>query len=89
MAELTQGVRNANDGVSTLQIIDGGLNNITKMLDRLKTLATESATDTLVGRRRHSCDSLDAEFQALLTRNRPPGRQHRPWARGRTEHRSG
>ena len=32
VAAVTQGVRNANDGVSTLQIIDGGLNNIGKML---------------------------------------------------------
>ena len=37
VAELTQGVRNANDGISTLQIVDGGMNNISKMLDRLKT----------------------------------------------------
>src|ERR1700758_915338 len=43
-AELQQGVRNANDGISTLQIIDGGLNNISKILDRLKTLATQSAS---------------------------------------------
>jgi flagellin-like hook-associated protein FlgL len=43
-------VRNANDGVISLQIIDGGLNNISKMLDRLKTLATQSAADqTLEG----------------------------------------
>ena len=34
VAELTQGVRNANDGVSQLQIIDGGLNNIATILDR-------------------------------------------------------
>src|SRR5450432_3655007 len=45
-AELTQGVRNANDGISTLQIIDGGLNNISKVLDRMKTLATQSASST-------------------------------------------
>jgi len=62
VAELTQGVRNANDGVSMLQIVDGGLNNITKMLDRLKTLATESATDTFVGDRA----TLDGEYQDLL-----------------------
>lgn len=62
VAELTQGVRNANDGVSTLQIIDGGLNNISKMLDRLKTLATEAASDTFTGSRA----TLDAEFQDLL-----------------------
>lgn len=62
VAELTQGVRNANDGVSMLQIVDGGLNNITKMLDRLKTLATESVTDTFKGDRA----TLDGEYQDLL-----------------------
>jgi flagellin len=62
VAELTQGVRNANDGVSTLQIIDGGLSNITKILDRLKTLATESASQTFTGDR----NTLDAEYQDLL-----------------------
>lgn len=58
IAELTQGVRNANDGVSQLQIIDGGLNNIAKMLDRMKTLATQSASDTFTGDRA----TLDAEY---------------------------
>ena len=61
-AELVQGVRNANDGISTLQIIDGGLNNISKILDRLKTLATQSASDTFTGDR----VTLDNEFQALM-----------------------
>ena len=62
VTELTQGVRNANDGVSTLQIIDGGISNITKMLDRAKTLATESASGTFTGNR----TTLDAEYQDLL-----------------------
>jgi flagellin len=62
VSELTQGVRNANDGVSTLQIIDGGLSNITKMLDRAKTLATESASGTFTGTRA----TLDNEYQDLL-----------------------
>jgi flagellin len=62
-AELTQGVRNANDGISTLQIVDGGLSNISKMLDRLKTLATESASQTFTGDR----DTLNTEYQTLLT----------------------
>jgi flagellin len=65
VAELTQGVRNANDGLSTLQIIDGGLNNIAKILDRLKTLATESATETLVGGDTTRA-TLQAEFSTLL-----------------------
>src|ERR1019366_7351155 len=43
IAELTQGVLNANAGGSALQIIDGGISNISTMLDRLQTLATESA----------------------------------------------
>jgi flagellin len=60
-AELTQGVRNANDGISTLQIIDGGANNISKILDRMKTLATQSASTAFTGNR----TTLDNEFQAL------------------------
>ena len=62
-AELTQGVRNANDGISQLQIVDGGMNNISHILDRLKTLATQSASDTFTGSR----TTLDNEFQDLLT----------------------
>ncbi len=62
-SELTQGVRNANDGISTLQIVDGGMNNVSKMLDRLRTLATQSASDTFTGDR----SVLNSEFQSLLT----------------------
>ncbi len=61
--ELTQGVRNANDGLSVLQIIDGGLNNISKMLDRMKTLATQSASGTFTGDR----TTLNDEYSALKT----------------------
>ena len=43
-AVLTQGIRNASDGLSTLQIKDGALNNISTLLDRLATLATQSAS---------------------------------------------
>ena|SRR5437016_8758269 len=53
-AELQQGIRNANDGISTLQIVDGGLNNISKILDRLKTLATQSSSGTFSGEDRKS-----------------------------------
>jgi flagellin len=61
-AELTQGVRNANDGVAQLQIMDGGMNNIGKMLDRLKTLATQSASGTYTGDR----SVLNSEYQTLV-----------------------
>ncbi|MGD1071528.1 MAG: flagellin [Bryobacteraceae bacterium] len=62
-AELTQGVLNANNGVAQLQIADGGLNNISTILDRLRTLATESASSTFVGDR----GTLNNEYQGLLT----------------------
>jgi len=63
IAELTQGVNNANDGISQLQIIDGGLSNISTILDRMKTLATESASGTFTGDR----NTLDQEYQGLIS----------------------
>jgi len=63
IAELNQGVLNANNGVSALQIVDGGLNNISTILDRLRTLATESASATFTGDR----STLNTEYQGLLS----------------------
>lgn len=62
-AVLNQGIRNANDGLSTLQIKDGALNNISTLLDRLSTLATQAASDS------SSVDrtTLDNEFQDVLS----------------------
>lgn len=62
IAGLQQGVLNATQGVSTLQIIDGGLSNISVMLDRMQTLATESASSTFTGNRA----TLDTEYQTLI-----------------------
>ncbi len=62
VAELSQGVRNANDGVSQMQIMDGGITNISKMLDRMKTLATQSASSTFSGDRA----TVNKEFQDLV-----------------------
>ena len=63
VAVLNQGMRNAGDGLSTLQIKDGALNNISNLLDRLATLATESASSSATVSRA----SLDLEFQDVLT----------------------
>lgn len=60
---ITQGIRNANDGLSQLQIVDGGLNNISKLIDRARTLATQSATGTFSGSRA----VLNSEFRSVLT----------------------
>jgi flagellin len=62
-AQLTQGIANANDGVSTLQIVDGGLTNISNILNRLQTLATESASQTFTGNR----STINNEYQNLLS----------------------
>jgi flagellin len=63
VAELQQGVINAANGSSTLQIIDGGLGNISNLLDRLQTLATEGASGTFSG----SYTTLNNEFQSVLS----------------------
>lgn len=59
---LSQGVRNANDGLSTLQIIDGGLNTVSGLLDRAASLASQSASGTFTGDR----STLQAELGKVL-----------------------
>jgi len=59
IAEVTQGVANGNDAVAQLQIMDGGMSNISQILDRLQTLATQSASSTFTGDR----GVLNSEFQ--------------------------
>src|SRR5438105_36757 len=46
VAVLNQGIRNANDGLSQLQIKDGALSNIATLLDRMATLATQASSSS-------------------------------------------
>lgn len=62
-AVLSQGIRNVNDGLATLQTIDGGITNISKLIDRARTLATQSASGTFDGDR----SVLNTEFQSVLS----------------------
>lgn len=62
-AVLSQGIRNANDGLSSLQIQDGALSNVSTLLDRLSTLATQAASSSASVDR----TALDGEFQDVLT----------------------
>jgi len=64
VAVLNQGVRNANDGLSDLQIKDGALDNVSKLLDRLSTLATQAASGNTSATSR---TTLNAEFQDVLS----------------------
>ena len=59
---LTQSTRNANDGVGKLQVADGALAQVTSLLNRAVTLATEAATGTVSVSQR---DALNAEFTAI------------------------
>ena len=59
---LTQSARNANDGVGKLQVADGSLAQVTTLLNRAVTLATEAATGTVSDSQR---TALDAEFTAI------------------------
>src|ERR1700752_5236651 len=64
VAILNVGVRNANDGLSALQIADGALDNISRLLDRAATLAHQFATGTT---KNTSRTVLNEEFQAVLS----------------------
>jgi flagellin len=62
VAALTQSSSNATDGVGELQVADGALSQVTTLLDRAITLATESATGTVSNSQR---TALDAEYQSI------------------------
>ena len=61
---LNQAVRNANDGISLLQTADGAMIEQSNMLQRMRELAVQAATDTVTPDQKVY---LDKEFQALLT----------------------
>jgi flagellin len=59
---LTQSARNANDGVGMLQVADGALGQVSTLLNRAVTLATEASTGTVSTQQRVA---LDTEFTAI------------------------
>jgi flagellin len=59
---LTQSARNANDGVGQLQVADGALAQVTTLLNRAVTLASESANGTVSDTQRVA---LDTEYTAI------------------------
>ncbi|MDH5562921.1 MAG: flagellin [Nitrospirota bacterium] len=62
LRSINQAVRNSNDGISLLQIADGGAANIGGLLARLRELAEQSASGILGSNER---SFLDQEFVAL------------------------
>lgn len=59
---LRQASRNANDGISLVQVAEGGLNEVSNMLIRLRELAVQASSDTLGDTERKF---LDTEYQQL------------------------
>ncbi|HWR36708.1 MAG TPA: flagellin [Clostridia bacterium] len=56
---LSQSARNATDGIGKLQVADGALSQVSSLLNRAVTLATEASTGTVNPAQR---EALDAEF---------------------------
>lgn len=59
---LRQANRNANDGISLVQVAEGSLNETSNMLIRLRELAVQSSSDTIGDTERKF---LDVEYQQL------------------------
>lgn len=62
VAALTQSAANASIGVGELQTADGALSQVTTLLNRAVTLATEASTSTVNGTQ---AASLNTEFQSI------------------------
>jgi hypothetical protein len=74
ITELTQGVANGNDGLGQLQIIDGGLSNISNLLDRMKTLGDTVRLGCIYWRPRHAEPGVSAVGEG----GHSPGDEHQP-----------
>jgi len=61
---LRQAARNASDGISLVQTAEGGLNESTNIMTRLRELSVQAASDTLGDNER---GFLDKEYQQLVT----------------------
>ncbi|MFN8847211.1 MAG: flagellin FliC, partial [Bdellovibrionales bacterium] len=59
---LRQANRNANDGISLVQIAEGSLNEVSNMLIRLRELGVQASSDTIGDTERQF---LDVEYQQL------------------------
>ena len=61
---LTQSAQNASDGIGLLSTADGALSQVTNLLDRAVTLATEAANGTLSSTQ---VSSANQEYQSIIT----------------------
>ncbi len=64
VSALSQSVNNANNGIGLAQVEDGGLSQVTNMLDRAVTLATEASSGGLSS---GQSTALDTEYQSIIS----------------------
>ncbi len=67
IAALTQSSQNATNGVGMLQTADGALSQVTTLLNRAVTLATEAANGGITTGTNSQASALDTEFQSILS----------------------
>ncbi len=65
---LTQGNRNANDGISLCQTIEGGLDEVTNMLQRMRTLALQASNGTNSSDERTAIDEEVKQLEKEICR---------------------
>lgn len=66
IAALTQSSQNASNGIGEMQVADGALSQVTSLLNRAVTLATEASSGTLDSSGSQST-ALNTEFQSIIT----------------------
>jgi flagellin len=67
IAALTQSQQNASNGIGMLQTADGALSQVTTLLNRAVTLATEASTSGITTGVNSQASALDGEFQSIMT----------------------
>jgi flagellin len=65
---MNQAIRNANDGVSFVQVAEGALNEVSNILGRMRELATQAATGTVAASQRSYINSEFGRLAAEISR---------------------
>ncbi|WP_031492103.1 flagellin [Succinivibrio dextrinosolvens] len=63
-----QGVRNANDGIAVAQTAEGAMDEVTNMLQRMRTLAIQASNDTYTTTDRASMQAEVSQLSAEISR---------------------
>jgi flagellin len=66
VAALNQAARNANDGISVVQVADGALAEISSLLNRAVALAEQAASDTSGEDSGSAKTALNDEYQEII-----------------------